>query len=109
MIATSRSLFQKMELSMYRRRVVVHLILVTWLASLLAITATPAASGKPPSDSFERLIDVGGHRLYVKCIGRGGPTVILEAAAGASSATWSLVQPEVARFTTVCSYDRAGL
>ncbi|MDP8909129.1 MAG: alpha/beta hydrolase, partial [Chloroflexota bacterium] len=47
--------------------------------------------------------------LYVKCMGRGGPTVILEAALANTSATWSAIQPEIARFTTVCSYDRAGL
>lgn len=94
---------------MYRRRIVLHPILVACLVSLLAITAPPAASANPPSDSFERLVDVGGHRLYVKCMGRGGPTVMLEAAAGANSTTWSVVQREVARFTTVCSYDRAGL
>ena len=67
------------------------------------------ATARPPSDSFEDLVDVGGHRLYVKCTGRGGPTVILEAGLGNTSTTWAQVQPEVARFTTVCSYDRAGL
>ena len=28
---------------------------------------------------------------------------------GDSSATWALVQPQVANFTRVCSYDRPGL
>ena len=36
-------------------------------------------------------------------------SVILEAALANTSATWSAIQPEIARFTTVCSYDRAGL
>src|SRR5207247_7219573 len=35
-------------------------------------------------------------------------TVVLEAGAGDFSFDWSLVQAEVARFTRVCSYDRAG-
>jgi pimeloyl-ACP methyl ester carboxylesterase len=54
------------------------------------------------------LIDVGGSRLHLACAGEGAPTVVLEAALGASSVSWSLVQPEVARVTRVCSYDRAG-
>ena len=35
--------------------------------------------------------------------------VILESGIAASSLSWALVQPEIARFTRVCSYDRAGL
>jgi pimeloyl-ACP methyl ester carboxylesterase len=37
------------------------------------------------------------------------PSVILENGLGGSSAAWGFVQPEVARFTRVCSYDRAGM
>jgi len=33
---------------------------------------------------------------------------VLDAALGASSLSWSLVQPELARMSRVCSYDRAG-
>jgi len=57
-----------------------------------------------------KLIDVGGHSLHINCTGQGdGPTVILEAGGSCSSLEWSLVQPEVATFAPVCSYDRAGL
>jgi pimeloyl-ACP methyl ester carboxylesterase len=55
-----------------------------------------------------RLIDIGGFRLHISCAGEGSPTIILDAALGASSVSWSLVQPAVARLTRVCSYDRAG-
>jgi pimeloyl-ACP methyl ester carboxylesterase len=55
-----------------------------------------------------RIVDIGGSRLHLVCAGDGSPTVVLEAALGASSISWMLVQPEVARFTRVCSYDRAG-
>lgn len=54
------------------------------------------------------LIDVGGHRLHVQCAGAGAPLVLLESGIAASSLSWSLVQPEIARFTRVCAYDRAG-
>jgi pimeloyl-ACP methyl ester carboxylesterase len=33
---------------------------------------------------------------------------VLDAALGASSLSWSLVQPELARLSRVCSYDRGG-
>lgn len=58
-----------------------------------------------------RLIDVGGWRLHLNCTGTaqpGRPTVILEAGIGDFSVEWSLVQPRVAEFARVCSYDRAG-
>lgn len=56
-----------------------------------------------------QMVDVGGHRLHLYCIGNGSPTVVLEAAAPGWSLYWSLVQPEVAKVTRVCAYDRAGL
>jgi pimeloyl-ACP methyl ester carboxylesterase len=54
------------------------------------------------------MIDVGGFRLHLNCAGQGRPTVVLDAALGGSSVSWALVQPEMARLTRVCSYDRAG-
>jgi pimeloyl-ACP methyl ester carboxylesterase len=56
-----------------------------------------------------RLIDVGGHRLHAVCQGEGTPIVLLESGIAASSLSWTLVQPEIAKFTRVCAYDRAGL
>jgi pimeloyl-ACP methyl ester carboxylesterase len=35
--------------------------------------------------------------------------VLLEAGVGDASAVWNRVQPEAAKFTRVCAYDRAGL
>jgi pimeloyl-ACP methyl ester carboxylesterase len=56
-----------------------------------------------------RLIDVGGHRLNIRCTGTGGPTVVLEPGLGESaSAMARWIAPDVARTTTVCAYDRAG-
>jgi pimeloyl-ACP methyl ester carboxylesterase len=54
------------------------------------------------------LIDVGGFRLHLHCVGAGSPAVVFDAALGASSLSWALVQPEVARITRTCAYDRAG-
>ena len=55
------------------------------------------------------LIDVGGHRLHAICRGYGSPVVLLESGIAASSLSWAVVQPEIAKFTRVCAYDRAGL
>jgi pimeloyl-ACP methyl ester carboxylesterase len=55
-----------------------------------------------------RLVDVGGYRLMLNCTGVGSPTVILEAGWGDVSIEWRTVQPEIAKFSRVCSYDRAG-
>jgi pimeloyl-ACP methyl ester carboxylesterase len=54
------------------------------------------------------MVDVNGHRMHLDCRGQGGPTVVMDAGLGDSASTWSLVQPEVAKFTRVCSYDRPG-
>jgi pimeloyl-ACP methyl ester carboxylesterase len=55
-----------------------------------------------------RLIDVGGYRLMLNCTGSGSPTVVLEAGFGDVSVEWRSVQPQIARSSRVCSYDRAG-
>jgi pimeloyl-ACP methyl ester carboxylesterase len=74
-------------------------------------TVTPTASFTPaprptlPGDK----IDVGGYNLYLDCKGTGSPTVILESGLEGDVVTWKQVHPEVAKFTRVCRYDRAGL
>lgn len=81
----------------------------------LALSASTAGAQTdttaPPITAPGRLVDVGGWRLHVHCTGEpraGQPTVILEAGMGDFSVDWSLVQPRVAAFAHVCSYDRAG-
>ncbi len=55
-----------------------------------------------------KLVDIGGLRLHINCSGVGSPAVILEAGPNDSSVIWQLTQPEISKFTRVCSYDRAG-
>lgn len=55
-----------------------------------------------------RLIDIGGYRLHLNCTGEGGSTVVLEYGLEGSYLDWHRVQPEIAQFARVCSYDRAG-
>lgn len=56
-----------------------------------------------------RLVDVGGYRLHLYCVGEGTPTVVLDAGLGGGVLDWSTVQPEVSKFARVCAYDRAGM
>src|SRR5260370_26437297 len=56
-----------------------------------------------------RLVDVGGRRMHIDCTGQGSPAVILDSGLGDSFVSWRKVQPPIASFTHVCSYDRAGL
>lgn len=85
------------------------------LVACLLLAGAPAAHAQrgapPPLPPPGRLIDVGGWRLHLHCTGERSatrPTVVLEAGNGDFSVDWSLVQPSVARFARVCSYDRAG-
>lgn len=64
-------------------------------------TAAPKPAGK--------LVDIGGYSLHVNATGKGEPTVVLISGSGDFSFDWALVQPEIARFATAVSYDRAGL
>ncbi|MFI9596891.1 alpha/beta fold hydrolase [Nonomuraea sp. NPDC052265] len=90
--------------------------LVTWCAGLVLLSACAglgyetaarrddAARYPPPG----RLVDVGGHRLHLRCTGSGGPVVVLEAGLVESSASWDVVQRRLSTGLRVCSYDRAG-
>jgi pimeloyl-ACP methyl ester carboxylesterase len=90
-----------------RGRVAVVMLLV-WPAS---VAMAQELGDSPPLPPPGRLVDIGGWRLHLNCTGEvrhGQPTVILESGVGDFSVEWSLVQPRVARFARVCSYDRAG-
>ena len=58
---------------------------------------------------FGKLIDVGGRVMHIDCTGETSPTVILDSGLGDTYDSWRKVQPEIAKFARVCSYDRAGL
>ena len=86
-------------------------------AAILAFLVFAGATYQGVATALERhryrrpggLVDAGGHQLHIHCAGHGSPVVVLEAALGSMSAAWGWIQPEIARVTRVCSYDRAGL
>ena len=56
-----------------------------------------------------KLVNVDGLKMHIDCAGDGSPAVILDSGLGDSYVSWRKVQPEIAKFARVCSYDRAGL
>jgi len=97
-------------LSFWTRRVL--LVLGLTLVALAGIGASYQAVATvidkrtyaPPG----QLVDVGGYRLHLYCVGEGSPTVVLDTLGEGTSVNWGWVQPELAKTTRVCAYDRAG-
>jgi pimeloyl-ACP methyl ester carboxylesterase len=92
-----------------RYLVVAELILLVVLAAIGATYEARSRSRdrrlyQPPG----KLVDIGGYKLHLYCSGSGSPTVVLDYGLEGSYLDWRRVQPEVARFTRVCSYDRGG-
>jgi pimeloyl-ACP methyl ester carboxylesterase len=88
-------------------------LIVPVIATLLAFSiggalTTVSAATAVAQAGTGKMIDVGGHRLYIECSGSGGPAVILQPGLGATSSAWATIAPTVAASTTVCIYDRAG-
>lgn len=91
-----------------------------WIALLMVgVVLLLAASGicyqaieaRADASRFHQVgksVDVGGYKLNIDCTGRGSPTVVLVSGLGVPTSGWRLVQPGIAKFTRVCSYDRAG-
>jgi len=95
---------------------------IAWLVCLIVVSCSPKQATQSPQPTLAPSptaaprptlpgdkVDVGGYQLYLYCTGTGSPTVILEAGLEGDDISWKSVQPEVAQFTRVCSYDRAGL
>ncbi len=91
-----------------------HIVIL--LATLALLLAVAGFSFEQVSESRDRrahpmpgrLVDVGGYRMHLNCTGQGRPVVVLDSGMGDTYLSWKKVQPEIATFTTVCSYDRAG-
>jgi pimeloyl-ACP methyl ester carboxylesterase len=95
------------------KRILMGAISLVALVILSGITyewlATRAENKRYPQQGHS--VDVGGFRLNIDCSGTsqpGAPTVILESGAGVPGFGWALVQPDIAKFVRVCSYDRAA-
>jgi len=81
-------------------------LLLAFAGAIYQTVATRYAAQRNPEPG--RLVDIGGRLLKLHCSGVGAPVVILESGLGDFLDEWKQVQPAVAAFTRVCSYDRAG-
>ena|SRR5580704_9876494 len=79
--------------------------IVLGILAPLSQFGSAAQTGPRPTGE---LISVGNRKLHIHCTGTGSPTVVIENGGAAFSFDWDLVQSEVARFTRICTYDRAG-
>jgi pimeloyl-ACP methyl ester carboxylesterase len=79
-------------------RLLSALLLIVWPLRLNAADADTAPPGA--------LVDVGGHKVHLYCMGSEGPTVVLLAGASSFSIDWALVQPKLSSRT--CAFDRPG-
>jgi len=82
---------------------------VFYLSCSLLMVATITACRATEPQQGDRMVDIGGCRLHMLVKGRGLPVVVLESGTGDTISSWAKVQPEVAKFTCVAAYDRAGL
>jgi pimeloyl-ACP methyl ester carboxylesterase len=98
-----------------RMRMVYRVLIVTGMlivvATIVGAVYQSAASARDAAGypMPGQRIDIGGRSLHVYCSGSGTPTVLLENGLAANYTAWQLVQPSIAEFTRVCSYDRAGM
>ncbi len=69
-------------------------------------------SGTPGDEVYTRpgqiVTAADGARLNFYCMGSGSPTVIFDSGWGDWAPAWAVVQPQIAKWTRACSYDRAG-
>jgi pimeloyl-ACP methyl ester carboxylesterase len=55
-----------------------------------------------PKGRFSGWFEVGGRRLFLRCVGQGSPTVVFESHL---THDWFALQNQLAGFTRVCSWD----
>jgi pimeloyl-ACP methyl ester carboxylesterase len=88
---------------LYPAFVVLGLVAVGGAYETVAETTT-----SNPAPLTGRTYTVAGHSLYLNCAGSGSPTVILFNGHMERTPSWAWVQPDVARETRACTFDRAG-
>lgn len=80
------------------------------LIVLLSLSASIANAQQPSAPNTTPLLAQlpDGRHLALYCVGTGSPTVIFDSGLGAGAQAWSRVQPEIAKTTRACAFDRPG-
>lgn len=85
------------------------------ISTLAAAAAIGSASAAPQLDSQhafaqpQQMVDIGGRKLNLHCAGSGPLTVVFDSPSTDAGWSWTNVQPQIAKRTRACVYDRAGL
>ncbi len=84
------------------------------LTTACVLAALHGSAMAAPADTSvygraHQLVDIGGRKLNLHCMGSGSPTVVFDAGAGLAGWDWLLVHPHIAKTNKACIYDRAGL
>ena len=87
-------------------RLIVALLALAVVGAIYQAIATERAERAYPPPG--EMVDVGGYRLHINCVGQGSPTVILDAGLGDFSAQWVRVQREVSSTTELLSTPLLG-
>jgi len=75
------------------------------LAAIVILGGVAAGAQQPSiGPAPGRLIDVGGYKLHIHCIGEGAPTVVIDGGAGAWSIHFTHIQKALSG-ARVCTYD----
>jgi protein-S-isoprenylcysteine O-methyltransferase Ste14/pimeloyl-ACP methyl ester carboxylesterase len=96
----------------FRRRRHAVLATVAAVAALvfagLVFEAYADAAGAREFPAPGMMVDVGGRRLHLVCIGEGTPTVLFEPSGFSNAMSYEQARGRIATRTRVCSYDRMG-
>ncbi|WP_260471805.1 alpha/beta hydrolase [Bacillus salinus] len=82
--------------------------LIFLVAAGVVYEAVSSYIGVKQSPPPGKLVNVGDFDLHIHKQGSGSPTIILETASGSTANVWNDIPKELAKFTTVVTYDRGG-
>ena len=86
-------------------RVTIFVLVLAIAGMIYQTAATESDQRRYPPPGI--LVNVDGYQMHIYCMGEGSPTVILHSANMGIVSNWAWIQPEVAKTTRVCAYDRA--
>lgn len=82
------------------------------LSACLFLATQSTGNAAPGDDIYAhpgQLVPAGdGARLNFYCMGSGSPAVVFDSGWEDWAPAWAVVQPQIAKWTRACSYDRAG-
>lgn len=86
-------------------RLMILVLILAIAGTVYQTAATEADQRRYPPPGI--LVNVGGYKMHLYCMGDGSPTVILDSANMGTVSNWAWIQPEAGKVTRVCAYDRA--